>query len=235
MKLSSHRQLTFFLSFVFILSISLFQCKPEEKTDDSAVLLLLGAGAAATTAGGGTTTTADTKLRVFVTATTYNGNLGGINGADTKCTNDANKPTSGTYKAFITGNSGANGDRYACLNGDANCPTAGNKNWVLQASKNYYRVDQTTLVFTTTANSLIATIPIQIQAAAANYWTGLAPGSATDWSANVVCGGATTAWSDGTLGSNGTTGLATATTIADVKGNNIPGCDGAKNLLCVEQ
>ncbi|PJZ53886.1 DUF1554 domain-containing protein [Leptospira adleri] len=240
MKFCSHKQLTFFLSLVFILSVFLFQCKPEDKKDDSVLSLLLGTGAVATVAGGTTTpSTSDSKLRVFVTAATYSGNLGGINGADTKCGADANKPSTGTYKALLTGNSGANGVRYACFSDNAtNCPdnpAAGTKNWVLQASKNYYRVDQATLVFTTNANSLIATIPTAVQAAAASYWSGFVPASATNWSLNVMCGGATTAWSDGTLGSNGTTGISTATTIADIKGNNIPGCDQLRNLLCVEQ
>lgn len=38
---------------------------------------------------------------MFVTATTYNANLGGIIGADNKCSLDANKPASGIYKALI--------------------------------------------------------------------------------------------------------------------------------------
>ncbi|MBM9576355.1 DUF1554 domain-containing protein [Leptospira sp. 201903070] len=239
MKFSSHKQLTFFLSFVFILSVSSFQCKPEEKKEDPAFLLLLGAGVVATTAGTGTTTASDAKLRVFVTAATFNGNLGGINGADAKCAADANKPASGTYKAFITGNSGANGVRYACFNDNAtNCPdnpAPGTTNWVLQASKNYYRVDQATLVFTTNANSLIATIPTVVQAAAASYWSGFVPASATNWSLNDACGGATTSWTDANGVSNGSSGLANGTTVTNVKGSAFTSCNTAINLLCIEQ
>ena len=39
---------------------------------------------------------------MFVTASTYNGSLGGITGANAKCNSDTNKLTSGTYKAFIS-------------------------------------------------------------------------------------------------------------------------------------
>ncbi|RHX85398.1 DUF1554 domain-containing protein [Leptospira stimsonii] len=236
MKFGSHKQLTFFLSSVLILSISFFQCKPEEKKDDSALLLLLGLGAISTNAGGGTTT--DTKLRVFVTAATYNGNLGGVNGADTKCASDANKPTSGTYKAFITGNSGANGVRYACLNDAVNCPTnpaGGTKNWVLQANKSYYRIDQSTVVYTTNANALVSTIPNQLQAGAADYWTGFVPGNGTDWSLNSACGTATTSWTDSNGVSDGATASATGITIVNIKGNAFTPCNQLKNLICVEQ
>ncbi|AOP32970.1 hypothetical protein A0128_03260 [Leptospira tipperaryensis] len=238
MKFSSHKQLTFFLSLVFILSISIFQCKPEEKNDDSALLLLLGAGAITTGAGG---TTTETKLRVFVTAASFDGNLGGVNGADTKCAADANKPSTGTYKAFITGNSGANGVRYACLNDVTNCPTnpgAGTKNWVLQASTSYYRVDQSTKVFTTSALGLIGTVHTSIQVSAASYWTGFVT-TVTDWSATpgaAVCDlSATTAWTDNQGTNSGAVGDAASAALASIKALNTQNCGSTKKLLCVEQ
>ena len=41
---------------------------------------------------------------IFVTAATYNGNLGGFSGADAKCNADSNKPDTGTYKALLYNN-----------------------------------------------------------------------------------------------------------------------------------
>ncbi|RHX85518.1 DUF1554 domain-containing protein [Leptospira stimsonii] len=238
MTFGSHKQKTFFLSSVLILSISFFQCKPEEKSDDSAALLLLGAGGIvpSTNTTGTITTPQNTNLRVFVTAATYNGNLGGINGADTKCANDANKPTSGTFKAFITGDSGPDGVRYACLNDAVNCPTnpvGGTKNWVLQANKSYYRIDQSTVVYTTNANGFVSTIPNQLQAGAADYWTGFVPGDATDWSRLEF--GNCEEWTSDNAISEGTKASATGTTIVNIKGNLFISCDQFKSLLCVEQ
>ena len=66
---------------------------------------------------------------LFVTAAGYNGNLGGVSGADAKCMADANKPSDGkTYKAMLTDGS----TRIACTS--ANCTTSGNAEhlgWVL--------------------------------------------------------------------------------------------------------
>jgi len=43
--------------------------------------------------------------RIFVTSTTHNGNLGGVNGADNICQNRADAAgLSGTYKAWVSGN-----------------------------------------------------------------------------------------------------------------------------------
>lgn len=45
------------------------------------------------------------RLRIFTTNAVYNGNLGGLSGANDKCNNDTNKPTnSGNFKALLYGN-----------------------------------------------------------------------------------------------------------------------------------
>ncbi len=72
--------------------------------------------------------------RIFLTATTYNGDLqgaeaNGILGADSKCEADGNKPTTDIYKAFLV--DGVN--RRVCTS--HNCGTDGaleNLNWVLK-------------------------------------------------------------------------------------------------------
>jgi len=46
----------------------------------------------------------ENKYYMFTTEKSYNGVLGGIEGADEKCNSDSRKPSSGTYKAFISSN-----------------------------------------------------------------------------------------------------------------------------------
>lgn len=231
MKLVSKSHLTCFSLILVILSFLTTQCKPSDNgNDDSIVIAALALLVAQNNATSGS---GDSKLRVFVTATSYDGNLGGINGADTKCSSDANKPSSGTYKAFITGDSGGSGRRYACINDAAVCPsnpTTGAKNWILQANKDYYRVDQTTKVFTTDANGLISTVSNPVQTTAASFWSGFVA-TTTDWSVAATCGN----WQSNAFGSNGNAGQANTAAVS-LKGSSTPACDSApQKLLCVEQ
>lgn len=234
MKLLLKSQLTCFSLILVILSVLTIQCKPSsDDGNENVVIAALALLVAQNNAANGGSS--DSKLRVFVTATSYDGNLGGINGADTKCSTDANKPSTGTYKAFITGDSGGLGRRYACINDGVVCPSnpgTGAKNWILQASKDYYRIDQTTKVFTTDANGLISTVSNPIQATAASFWSGFVA-TTTDWSAATgsTCGN----WQSNAFGNNGNAGQANAATVA-LKGSTIPACDSApQKLLCVEQ
>lgn len=72
---------------------------------------------------------------IFVTTTTYTGNLGGFSGADAKCNADPGKPggfaSAYTYKALLDGNN-------ATVSGTA-----------------YYRVNGTTLIATATGGNLV--------------------------------------------------------------------------------
>lgn len=85
-----------------------------------------------------------TECRVFITNSTYDGNLGGISGADAKCASDSNNPDDGkVFKALIVG-----GNRRACISGD--CVTSGrneNRNWVLKPNTNIF-------IYLLTMNSL---------------------------------------------------------------------------------
>lgn len=99
-------------------------------------------------------------LKIFVTAGTWQGDLGGVAGADAKCMNDANKPEDGkTYKAFL-----ANTYRHAVPN----------KYWVLRANTEYRRSDGTTVIGTTNTNSVF-TAPLINSFSGENIevWTGL--------------------------------------------------------------
>jgi len=52
---------------------------------------------------------------IFVSAASYNGNLGGVSGADAKCNADAAKPNSSTYKAHIYHGTGTIGGELSNL------------------------------------------------------------------------------------------------------------------------
>jgi hypothetical protein len=112
--------------------------------------------------------------RIFLTTSTYNGNLGGVSGADAKCAADSNKPASGTYKALIV----QNGVRVACTT--ANCSTGSieHTDWVLLPLTLYTRVDGTTNIFTTNSDGIFVvstggTLTNSIATGFSQIWTGL--------------------------------------------------------------
>ncbi|HLD45750.1 MAG TPA: DUF1554 domain-containing protein, partial [bacterium] len=65
--------------------------------------------------------------KIFVTDATYNGNLGGVAGADALCEADANKPATGTYKALIVDGVA----RVACTTANCGGGAGENIDWVL--------------------------------------------------------------------------------------------------------
>lgn len=165
--------------------------------------------------------------RMFVTAV---GSLPGSDfngpvGADTRCFSDANKPVSGTYKAFIVSSA-----RIASTTPNAG---TGQLDWVLLPTQLYTRTDGT-IIGTTTANSLF-TFPLTnaITSIPAQYFTGMNG----DWT-NAV--GNCANWTDGTnpgVGS-GVSGRGENTTNAILNGASGISCSGSatgQQLLCVEQ
>ena len=97
-------------------------------------------------------------LRIFVTNSSYNGNLGGTTGADQLCMNDANKPNNLTYKALI---------------GTLNRSISGS-DWVLKANTTYTRVDTSIIIKVTNSQKWFT---FNLNNSIANYskdiWTGL--------------------------------------------------------------
>lgn len=91
---------------------------------------------------------------LFITDSTFNGNLGGISGADDLCNSDANKPNSSTYKAMIVADSPA---RRACTHPDcSNSGASEHFDWVLSPNTEYYRDDGTTLIGTTNSAGIFS-------------------------------------------------------------------------------
>ncbi len=159
----------------------------------------------------------------FVTASTYNGNLGGIAGANAKCMADGNYLGSDTYKALIVDGTNRIASVTANL-GD------GQVDWVLKSNTNYFRSDGTTLIMITNANGIFVfgTLTNSFDTPATAYWTGLNNNWRTDGVS--IC----SSWIDGTVGSNGSTGNGASSNSAAIHSGSVS-CDNINRLLCVEQ
>ncbi|TGL87669.1 DUF1554 domain-containing protein [Leptospira congkakensis] len=195
-----------------------------------------------------------TVYKVFVTAATFNGNLQGAAangpaGADLKCNADANKPTTGTYKAMLTTNAGA---RRAC-DSTGNCTNSGeNTDWVFQFGKYYVRASDSAFLFTPNAagilpasSSIFSTAPYTMSESfdsglLKTYWTGLATpnfywqvasAQVTNTCSNWTSGSATSPTSEGGRVGNSNSNDYTAFR----NGASGVSCSSLNYLVCVEQ
>ncbi len=168
--------------------------------------------------------------KIFYTSASFNGNLGGVTGADGLCGADANRPDGSTYHAMLV--DGTN--RIACTN--ANCTPANasdGTNWVFAPNTTYYRNVSGTLqpVITTNANAVVdfgsATLMNNgfSDSPADEWWTGMGAG----WNALNDCSD----WGSGGAG-NGETGAGQAVD-GDAVALGTPTCFLSYRLVCVEQ
>lgn len=187
-----------------------------------------------TAANGSGSTTANfsitiitTLYKIFVTASTYNGDLrtagGGGNGAagaDNLCNSDANKPAGSSYKAIL----------FDSINRTA-IPTS---NWVLLANTTYVRASDSATIFTTNASSnfTFGTLTNSFDSGAQKeYWTGFR-GAGNEWQLGLYrC----SEWTNGTNGQTGRFGLSNATSYNSISTGVQNNCDLLKHLLCAEQ
>lgn len=167
-----------------------------------------------------------TTCRFFSTSITYNGDRGGIAGADAKCMSDSKKPTEpprAVFKAFLVDEV----NRIACTTSD--CSTGGlseHKDWILKPDTTYVRaVDNVTIV---TTNSL-GIFPSQTGDAenptVNQITTGFNAGGWTTRSSGHCVG-----WTEGTTG---ITGLSSSNNLTITGGGNY--CVTPTVILCVEQ
>lgn len=196
---------------------------PHYGYDFSRFRYIKAASASGSGSDSGSGSTSTTK-KLFVSATGTTGNIGGVTAADTICNADANRPdTTKTYKAVIT--DGTN--RKACTTADcANGGATENLDWVLAASTEYYRADETLIGTTTAAGIFSFPLTAAVGSAATQYWTGMD----TNWNSVGDC----TNWATANAGNSGTTGIdnATGNTSIDL---NYQTCDNTKQLLCAQQ
>ena len=161
--------------------------------------------------------------RIFVTASVYDGNLGGVQGADNKCNSDPARPQGTTnWKALISSTS----ERTACTSDNCSTGLAENFNWVLRPNTLYRRLDGQ--VIGTTNGSAIFVFDLQ-NAMASNsndVWTGLTASwiqsaNCSNWTSNIGSLVGRYGWS------NDITGYA-----IDVMSAS---CSNPQHLYCVEQ
>lgn len=171
----------------------------------------------------------DNEKAVFITANTFQGNLGGASGADTLCNNVANKPTvtagsvcdtvlqNSSFKAMV----GQSGVREA-----SPVPT----DWVLRANTRYFDCESGNEIFPTLTDQLIDFANMNGGALTISglntVWTGFDAG----WGIGLNC----LDWSDSGTGENANYGDASYIDTNFIHINDMS-CDNSLPLYCVEQ
>ncbi|TGM95447.1 endostatin-like outer membrane protein, LenA/LenB family [Leptospira yasudae] len=213
-------------------------CSCEDKKEDNTSLLFFLLGS---TGALGNITAPSCKdasfCRTFIATNNgagYNGNLGGVSGADAKCMAARPSGLNGTYKALIVSLNVR--EVVSAANGNPSL-----KDWVLYPNKQYRRNDGTTVTFTTNANSIVTTnLANGINAGAqVAFWNGLgSPAAAGEflWEAAANC----VNWTSAAAADPGRAGN-TLSTIVDANGIegaftvDTQNCNANLNLLCIEQ
>jgi len=173
-------------------------------------------------AGNGSTS-CGSDCRIFVTANTYKGNLGGAQGADNTCNSDPARPQGTTnWKALISSTS----ERTACTSD--NCSTGGlaeNFNWVLRPNTLYRRLDGQTIGTTNGSAIFVFDLQNAIDSNSSFVWTGL--------TASWVQGSTCSNWTDNNAPYGASADGASATGTGIFLSNS--SCNALQRLYCVEQ
>ncbi len=157
--------------------------------------------------------------RIFVTASTYNGNLGGVAGADAKCNADSARPDRGiSYKAML----GSPGVREAL-----NTP----RDWVLQAGVAYFASSNGNRYIARTNAAGVFAFDLSAAFAAppvTEAWTGLSGSWRT-------VGSACSQWTENSFFRTTVVGDPTARTGRALYATEARGCSNRLLLYCAEQ
>lgn len=168
----------------------------------------------------------DDERLVFVTQSTYSGNLGSVAGADAKCNSDALRPSAQLrYRALLV----EPGVRVACTS--AECASSGvaeHVDWVLSPSTFYIRSPGGAVLIRTDAAGIVPFstdfLWSPFSTLAGTAWTGLAP----DWTAQSICG---SGWDGiGGVGSFGDLGVVTSAGVSAGTAD----CSELRPLICIE-
>lgn len=168
-----------------------------------------------------------TTCRIFLSFTSYGGNLGGLAGADAKCMTDSNKPVTGTFKALL----GSQWARMACVTADCSGGISENSGWVLYPNTPYTRNDGTPVG--TTNSSAIFAFPLTNSIDTSNVY--VMTGIATDWTTNGRECKTSTPYDDDSSGGAGL-GQSDQTSASAIYATD-GGCGAAfgRYIYCVEQ
>ena len=173
---------------------------------------------AAATAGGGTTAI---PVKVIYYVSAASGNMGGVSGADTLCTNSLPSGVT-TAKALVVDGS----TRVACTTANCGGGASEHVDWVL-AANTQYKLSNGTSIGTTNAVGLF-TFPLDNAIGAAVVQTGLTASPA--WTTGGTC----TSWGatggSESCGFNGTT----SSSIIDINGSGCT-CNAGRSVICVQQ
>lgn len=165
--------------------------------------------------------------RIFVTSTTYTGNLGGFSGADAICQTRASAASlSGTWKAWLS-------------TGTLNAPAVTAASRVNQFNGPFVRVDYSNIATSwtdLTDGSLMNAISMDEFGAAATpteVWTNTRKGGSSGTESNVTLRDCN-AWTNGTSGSTGYFGVNNSVT-AEWTDSYYENCNSPNKLYCFEQ
>ncbi len=170
--------------------------------------------------------TATTKCSgkvIYLHALSAGGNLGGITGADQKCSD--NKPIGSTsvFKAMIVLGS----TRRACTTEYCSGGVSENQDWVLAANTSYCTSDFESKVFETNSAGIINGSPSALASVETRAFTGLGD----NW---IGFGPNCTSWTSNSAGQQGRTGNAQSVDTSFFSLGSIT-CDNNASLYCVEQ
>ena len=204
---------------VSLLLIATASCAKYDAPGSYLLLLLSGSATASSTSS--------SVPKIFVTASLFDGNFGGVAGADAKCMIDSNYPGTGTFKALMVDGV----SRTACT--ASNCPTGTieHTNLVFAANTAYVRRSDLVAIFTTDTSGIFTfgNLTNAFGTSANYHWTGLR----TDWTNS---GSDCTNWTTASTGVNGRVGLDNATDVSSIRDNTPPvTCDLLRTLVCVQQ
>lgn len=161
------------------------------------------------------------EQRVFVTSTTYNGNLGGSAGADSKCAARASAAgLTGSYKAWISTTAEA-ASAHTTQYGTSYVLTTG-----LDISTSYADLTDGTILRRIDRNEFGAAV------AASNVWTGTTGAGA---GTNNYCTNAGADWTSSAGTKYGTVGRTDRTTAGWTSYVTQRACNVSARLYCVEQ
>lgn len=173
--------------------------------------------------GSGTDSSGQTRHRIFVTSTAYNGNLGGLIGADMKCTNDATAAgIAGSYRAILSGLTEPANTRLTISGevfmksgpGDVTVFAAGADFWN-SAPQTPINIDENENV----TNLLVSEEP----------WTG------TDPVGGIAAATTCNDWTNASFGIMGVTGNTHNMTASNWVNDNGWFCDDLRRLYCIEE
>ena len=177
----------------------------------------------------------------FVTTNTYNGNLGGVSGADAKCMADPGHPDAAlalgsrrAFKAFLV----VLTERQYFASTNA----LGIVDWPLASNTTYFRANGTTPIMTTDSNRTFSTLANSVDGTTNESWLGTL--GRTDWNPYITgCGvgcaiytGSCLGFTDGTSAQSLRTLIQNTTVIGSLNSSGaVRTCDALRRLWCIQQ